>query len=60
MVTTGRLSYSLYLWHWPVLVFGRELFPYVNQEWLSIILVTIAVILSGTSWYFVEDPIRKG
>jgi peptidoglycan/LPS O-acetylase OafA/YrhL len=55
---TGRISYSLYLWHWPILVFarlylGREL--HLDEAFWLIGLVAIAAYLS---WRFVEEPFR--
>lgn len=57
-VFLGVISYSLYLWHWPILV----LLKYVHVDplglgerlfWLSIVFV-----VSVVSWRFVERPVR--
>ncbi|MEZ5193287.1 MAG: acyltransferase family protein [Nocardioides sp.] len=57
--TVGDWSYSLYLWHWPLLVIpvqylGRELRP---VETIVALLVTF--VLSGLSYRFVENPFRS-
>ncbi|CAH9056420.1 hypothetical protein PSECIP111951_01457 [Pseudoalteromonas holothuriae] len=64
LVYIGLLSYSLYLFHWPVLAFMRYLFnvevggdtslSLVNQVFALIIIV----ILSLISYYLVEKPAR--
>jgi peptidoglycan/LPS O-acetylase OafA/YrhL len=53
----GRLSYSLYLWHWPVYVLFRWT---VGIEGPISALVAIAVTFgfAACSYYFVEQPIR--
>ena len=54
----GQISYSLYLWHWPVLVFGRLLFePLAPSVLLGLIVLTFA--LSTATYYLVENPIRQ-
>ncbi len=59
LVFVGQLSYSLYLWHWPVIVFVY----YTNGEDLSpaqgAICVAIAFVLSYLSWRFIEQPTRN-
>ncbi len=55
----GRLSYSWYLWHWPVLVFWkyrvlRELGP--SETFAAI---AGSLVLAGLSWRFVEQPFRR-
>jgi peptidoglycan/LPS O-acetylase OafA/YrhL len=53
----GRLSYSWYLWHWPVLVFAHILW---DAPALSVKLGCLALSL-GVAWLsyrFVENPIR--
>ncbi len=57
----GRISYSLYLWHWPVLVLvplalGGPL-PLAGRVAL---VVLVAVPLSALSQRLVEDPLRRG
>jgi len=56
-VMTGRISYSLYLWHWPVAVFGRLLLPEVALL-PAYILLTIG--LSVLSYRYIERPFRHG
>ncbi|CAN5154689.1 acyltransferase family protein [soil metagenome] len=55
----GLISYSLYLWHWPVLVFTR----YVLMRPLTVIdksAVFLAVmVLAYLSWRFIERPFRR-
>ena len=55
-VKTGLLSYSLYLWHWPVVVFGRWTIG------LSLATAPIFVLsmagLALASYRFVEQPLR--
>lgn len=54
----GRVSYAIYLWHWPLLI----LFPYAfgsppgDLEKCSIAIASVALSWASTRW--VEDPIR--
>lgn len=62
LLLVGLISYSLYLWHWPVLVFARSL---GWQAWslppLPMIVQLLAMLLlAWTSWRFVEKPFRRG
>jgi Predicted acyltransferases len=57
-VSIGQISYSLYLWHWPVMVFGRA------AGWLSTpagkIGLTLASLLLGyISMRLIETPTRN-
>ncbi|MDD2775820.1 MAG: acyltransferase family protein [Gallionella sp.] len=58
-VLIGLTSYSLYLWHWPLLVFAKY---YIVRPLTSVeasILVVIAFVAAVASWHFVERPFRK-
>ncbi|MCA9093158.1 MAG: acyltransferase [Planctomycetaceae bacterium] len=56
---TGDISYSLYLVHWPLIVFYR----YWNSGDLSLLekisLVCVSFLLATLSWAIVETPIRR-
>jgi len=56
LVYLGDISYGLYLWHWPLIVFSRRLFPEVAVAPISAVL--IAVVLSHISLRWIENPIR--
>lgn len=53
MVFTGKISYSLYMWHWPVIVICRDLVP--DPAWTS---VGIMIVLTLASYYWLEKPAR--
>lgn len=55
----GLISYSLYLWHWPVFVLARFLFPAGLNIGGQIIQVVIAGVLAHFSWRFIEAPFRE-
>ncbi len=56
VATTGKISYSLYLWHWPLFVFARyNLGPELPLA-LDVCLIVLAVLLSWASWRWVEQP----
>ncbi len=56
----GKISYSLYLWHWPLIVFWRQ---YRSDAALTIadaaLLAGASVLVAFVSWRWVEEPFRK-
>lgn len=54
----GLISYSLYLWHWPTIVFTRIYFGKLELEQIIFALLT-SVILSIISYILIETPFRK-
>lgn len=59
VIFIGLISYSLYLWHWPLVAFSK----YWALEEFSIAykwgIVVLSFILGIASWRFVETPFRK-
>jgi peptidoglycan/LPS O-acetylase OafA/YrhL len=55
----GDASYSLYLWHWPVLVMGTAHFGTPTAAERTT-LVGLAVLMATLSYYLVEMPFRRG
>ncbi len=58
IVFVGRISYSLYLWHWPILAFTRYLRITEPTNEVKLIVVALTVIFSLLSYYFIEQPLR--
>jgi peptidoglycan/LPS O-acetylase OafA/YrhL len=54
----GLISYSLYLWHWPVIVFWKYYKIELNLA-DQLAIVAISIILAILSWRYVERPFRK-
>ena len=61
----GLISYSVYLWHWPLIVFVRYRFPELFSGegaaaiGLRFTLVAASLVLGFLSWRFIERPFRK-
>jgi peptidoglycan/LPS O-acetylase OafA/YrhL len=53
----GVISYSIYLWHWPIAFGIRTAF---TENWLVVLPVTLvlSVGLAALSWIFVERPVQ--
>jgi peptidoglycan/LPS O-acetylase OafA/YrhL len=57
----GDISYSLYLWHWPVWVFSNNLLSMSGRDlnWMDRFgMLLLSFLLAGLSWRFIEQPIR--
>lgn len=54
----GDRSYSLYLWHWPVLLLAAELWPAVPRQWIAGAGLALSLLLADLSWRWVENPVR--
>lgn len=56
----GKISYSLYLWHWPVIVLLVLGLPTAELGWgLQVVAVGLSLALATLSWRYVEEPFRK-
>lgn len=57
MVWVGLISYSLYLWHWPVLAFARYAHGTLSVPYL-LLAFAVMIALSIASYRLVERPFR--
>ncbi|MEB3199774.1 MAG: acyltransferase family protein [Synechococcaceae cyanobacterium] len=55
--TVGRISYSLYLWHWGVLSIARWSFG--TGGGASMVVLILPFFLATLSYHFVEQPFRR-
>ena len=53
----GRLSYSWYLWHWPFMVYLREL-RRDPPLWLALGVALLSIVPAAVTYRLVETPIR--
>ncbi len=58
VIFIGLVSYSLYLWHWPVIVIGQTLAENQGSVLVSACLFLTSLILAVVSWRYVEKPLR--
>lgn len=56
-VAIGDVSYSWYLWHWPIIVFTALLFP--GQHVLLVIVAAASLLPAVASYLLVEQPMRR-
>ncbi|PWC05070.1 acyltransferase family protein [Agromyces badenianii] len=54
----GDVSYSLYLWHWPIFMFTPYLTGMPSPPWLMVLLVVLSFLVAGLSKRLIEDPFR--
>ena len=60
VVFVGLVSYSLYLWHWPILAYSRYLLGGEGQRWpFRVALLIASAVLAILSWKYIETPFRK-
>ncbi|MCQ2364879.1 MAG: acyltransferase [Akkermansia sp.] len=59
-VFIGKISYSLYLFHWPLLVCGHyALDDVMPSAWVSGLALVGSFVCSTLSWRYIETPLRK-
>lgn len=59
-VYIGKISYSLYLYHWPIIIFwklsnGIQMLSLID----SVIIIVVSILVASLSYHFVEQPVRK-
>jgi peptidoglycan/LPS O-acetylase OafA/YrhL len=59
LVAVGLISYSLYLWHWPILVYANAASIDGMQCQEALLWIALSVALAWLSWRFVERPFRE-
>jgi peptidoglycan/LPS O-acetylase OafA/YrhL len=64
IVFIGLISYSLYLWHWPIVVLQRggylTLVPGQTGRIQNLAVIGASFAIAALSWRFIEQPFRTG
>ena len=58
-VSIGLISYSLYLWHWPLFAFAEYEWPGQLNEAARLGLCAAALVIAIASYRWIEQPARK-
>lgn len=59
MVWIGGLSYSIYLWHWPLLVAAQARYPDLRLRW-TVLLMILSIVPAWLCHKLIENPVRFG
>ena len=59
-VAIGLISYSLYLWHWPLIVFAKLLTDGRLTPSVQLVLAFAAIGFAVLTWHYIERPLRIG
>ena len=59
LVFIGKVSYSWYLWHWPLLALVRILYDGTPTVAASLLTVAAALAVAALSYYWIEQPFRR-
>ncbi len=59
LVFIGLISYSLYLWHWPVVVYSNVFIDFLGYEIPLVYQATTTLLLALLSYRLVEKPFRR-
>jgi len=57
-VGIGLISYSLYIWHYPIFVFTAKLRFAEGNIFIKLLMGIFVLLLSIISYYFIEKPFR--
>ena len=57
LVKIGDFSYSIYLWHWPFIVFAIKIWPSATN--VALVAAVLSILPALASYYFVEQPLRN-
>lgn len=58
LVAIGLLSYSLYIWHWPIFAYANYQ-SLVLSPWIVTSLFGLIFVIAYLSWRFIEKPFRR-
>ena len=60
LVFVGLISYSLYLWHWPIFAFAENYTGRPLTLGEALVLIVVSIAIAAASWRYVEPPFRHG
>ncbi len=58
MVFVGLISYSLYLWHWVIIVYAKQYLGHSLAGRESLAVIVASFIVASLTWKYVENPFR--
>lgn len=58
MIFVGLISYSLYLWHWPLLSYLNICTPNPSYQYV-VAAIVLSFVLATMVYYYVENPVRR-
>jgi peptidoglycan/LPS O-acetylase OafA/YrhL len=54
----GKISYSVYLWHWPILIYYQLAIGRLLNVKEAVILCIVIILIGALSWRYIEQPFR--
>ena len=55
----GRISYPLYLWHWPILTISRSTRLYEPSPFADVLALLASLVLAALTYRFIEQPVWR-
>jgi peptidoglycan/LPS O-acetylase OafA/YrhL len=59
LVFVGIISYSLYLWHWPIIVFSEYYLMDTLTGGRMVAVIAVSLLVATLSWRYIECPFRR-